>query len=54
MTANNTPTHRRTNTKHEFEALPEFDKAMRHLITVPKEVVDKKMAEDQAKKKRKK
>ncbi|MBC8354068.1 MAG: hypothetical protein H8E66_18915 [Planctomycetes bacterium] len=40
--------------RHEFEALPEFDKAMRHLITVPKETVDKKMAAEQAKKKRKK
>ena len=45
---------KKTNKKHPFNALTEFDKAMRHLITVPKEVVDKKMAEESAKKKRKK
>jgi hypothetical protein len=39
---------------HKFESIPEFDKAMRHLVTVPKETVDKKMAKERAKKKRKK
>lgn len=41
-------------TINKFEDLTEFDKAMLHLITAPKEVVDKKMAAEQANKKRKK
>jgi hypothetical protein len=28
--------------RHEFAALPEFDRAMRKLVNVPKEVVSKK------------
>jgi hypothetical protein len=39
---------------HAFESLGEFDRAMRHIVSVPKEAVDKKIAAEQAKKKRKK
>lgn len=39
---------------HLFDAIPGFAKAMRHLATVSKEAVDRKMAEEQAKKRRKK
>ena len=39
---------------HAFEALGEFDRAMRHIASVPKEAVDKKMAAEKSQKKRKK
>ena len=39
---------------HEFASIPDFDKAMRHLVSVPKEVAEKKVAEKQHNKKRRK
>ena len=45
---------KRKTARHKFEALTDFDIAMRHLVTVPKEVVEKRITAEKAKKKRKK
>ena len=34
--------------KHEFEEMPEFDEAMRRIVSVPKEVVEKKADDESA------
>jgi len=36
--------------KHEFASLGEFDRAMRHIVTVPKEQVDTKKQRTKKKK----
>ena len=33
---------------HEYQGIPEFDRAIRHIATVPKEVVDQRIAEEKA------
>jgi len=38
---------------HTFEALTAFDKAIRHIATVPKEVVDERIDQQKAERKEK-
>lgn len=39
------------NKNHRFESLGDFDKAIRHIATVPKEVVDERVADEKARRK---
>ena len=39
---------------HEFEGLPEFNRAIQHIVTVPKKAIDEKMRETQEKRRKNK
>jgi hypothetical protein len=48
------PTHKpRNEDPHKFESLGDFDKAIRHIANVPKEVVDERIAQQKAEHKEK-